>query len=95
MKIAFIIAAILANTLPRWWPGITGDAFCAWQAFSFVLVGFAGRYGTKSPWWDYLIMLALNNWIDEARHHAETTDPIEIGFAIMATLWLIYKLCKK
>jgi len=107
MKIALIISAILANTLPRWLLHSSnlcddealqvGQLFTTWQAFSFVLVFIAAQFPTvknEKHWWTYAMLLAINNWIDEARHHAEQIDPIEILFATSATIWLIYVLNK-
>lgn len=99
--IALIVCGILANTLPRWWfamYGSTEGAFMKYQALSYVLLTLAGAFSTTNKrdriWWDYCVVLAINNLVDELREHAEQIDGIEVLFAISATAWLIYKLIK-
>lgn len=94
----FIIATIAANTVPRWIPSIDGDLFCMWQAISFVLMGFALLFmkNTKTDQIirDWCVGLAINNSIDEICHVAKKTNNYEVLFAIIITLWTVYRLIK-
>lgn len=96
--IAFILATIAINTVPRWIPGIDGDLFTFWQSVSFVTMGIAMWFpmNTKTDRIvrDWCILLAINNAIDEYYRVAQKTNEFEIIFAIAVTTWTAYRLTK-
>lgn len=98
LNISALVACISANTIPRWIKHLNGDTFCKWQAVSFVFMGIAAARKTASKCeqivWDYTIVVASANAIDEWMGLAQKFRNEEIVFGTLVTLWTIYRLTK-
>lgn len=96
--IILILLTVATNTIPRWIDGISGDAFCLWQAVSFVCMGLAARLKheteTERIVFDWCVLFAINNAIDEIYRVAERTNNFEVSFAIAVTAWTVIRLIR-
>ena len=99
-SIIMILLCVFANTYPRFaftGMGIEGgDLFCQWQAASFVFMAIAGKISTKNKWvslfWDFAILVAFGNWIDEVYKVAMKFLNSEKIFAALISLYTITRL---
>lgn len=99
LGISLIIASIIANTVPRWIPGIDGNIFCQFQALSFVIMSIAAISTNRENvierlLWQYTIGLALNNLYDEVLGDPLHVGKIELTVVIFFTLCTLYRLRK-
>ncbi len=97
-SVILILLAVATNTIPRCIPNIDGDTFCKWQAISFVLLGLAALTKKDSKveriMFDWCVLFAINNTIDEIYRVALKTNAFEVFFALAVTLWTAYRLIK-
>lgn len=97
-SIVLILIAVATNTIPRWIRGIDGDVFCVWQAVSFVFMGLAAQIkgNTKQEriMFDWCVLFAINNAIDEMYRVALKTNVFEVSFAIAITAWTVIRLIR-
>lgn len=95
-QILLIMTATAANTIPRW------SESHAWyyegQAVSILLWLFAARNKTKHAvinlFWEWCILLAINNVIDELFGDPKEVSVVEVSVSIIITLWTLYKITK-
>lgn len=98
LSISFLLLGVFANTYPRF--AFEGDAggllFCKWQAVSFVFILLAGKITCKEKLntiiWDFVGLLAIGNAADEIWNVAESFTNSEKIFAVIVSIWTIYRL---
>jgi hypothetical protein len=101
-NVILLLSCIAANTLPRWYLNggtvAEGTLFCKWQAASFVLMALAAvnrqRSQKEKELWYYTISIAWYNLMDELFGVAERFPQSEKIYAIVVTLWTIYRLTR-
>jgi integral membrane sensor domain MASE1 len=90
IRTALLLACVVVNIIPRYLPSVNGEQFCMWQSVSFVLIAAAGI--GRGAWWEFVFLLALGNAIDEIFKVAQHVSYSEYWYAIVVTLWTIYRL---
>ena len=96
ITLSMLVACIVTNTYPRWVHPITIDDYCKWQALSFVFLAIAaltkGNSNIGRIAFQYVVLLAGGNAMDEIFGIATETSIYELIWATIVTLWMIYKV---
>lgn len=91
-----ILLAIICNCAVRWQPDET--IYFIGQAVTFLMIGIAGRWSSKSKYtivtWDLFILMTINNLIDEVIFDPVNFGVNEILFGLIAITITIKRLVK-
>lgn len=93
---ATLILAMAFNAIPRWVQ--SNEWYYKGQAISILLWVVCARVKREDTivayLWDWTILLAVNNTVDEFWGDPETVGNLEITISILITLWTLYKIIK-
>jgi hypothetical protein len=96
IQITLLLGAMAFNAIPRWVG--SNEWYYKGQALSILIWVVAARIKRVdkivSYLWDWTILLAINNTIDEFWGDPEVLGNLEITISILSTLWTLYKIIK-